>query len=171
MEIRAPERSRASMAMCLLMAALLSGAIPERLHAANPASEGGPEEHVACCRLYLGLWTLHFEYPGRGLENNRLLGLAVGKIYGATFINTFGDRSYSAGFQDVIAHWTPELASISIGYRLGLVTGYDERFIRIAGRMPVLPVVQPRLLVEREHLGMEISYSGVVASAGFVLRF
>jgi hypothetical protein len=58
-----------------------------------------------------------------------------------------------------------------VGYRAGLITGDDERFIPLAGKTPVIPMVQPLLTVDRRRLGAELSYSGVIASAGFNVRF
>lgn len=158
-------------AISLLSIALSAGAFAAPLHALPLGRDDGTEGKPSNRRLYLGLWTLHLRDPGRGLDSNWLLGVAVGKIYAATFINSFGNRAYSAGFQDVVARWNPEILSIGFGYRVGLVTGYDERFIRLAGKTPVLPLVQPLLIVERQRLGVEFSYSGVVASAGFMVRF
>jgi hypothetical protein len=60
---------------------------------------------------------------------------------------------------------------VGLGYRAGLITGYDERFIPLAGKTPVVPLVQPLFLVDGQRLGLELSYSGVIASAALNVRF
>ena len=121
-------------------------------------------------RLYFAMWTIHLRDLERGLENNWLLAVSWGRIYGATFINSFGKRAYSAGVQGHIARWNSRIVSAGLGYRVGLVTGYDERFIRLAGKTPVLPLLQPLITLDVTRVGLELSYSGIVASAGLNVR-
>ena len=123
-------------------------------------------------RVYAGMWTFHFRDPGRGLDNNWLVGMSWGKLYGATFVNSFGRRAYSGGVQRVLARWEPGIVSLGLGYRAGLVTGYDERLFPLAGKTAVLPLIQPLLNVDgrASRLGLELSYSGVVASAALNVR-
>ena len=171
---REARRSRPCVAAANLLPsmAVLASLAAAPLHAApDPGDRPGIEAKPSERRLHLGLWTLHLRYPDRGLENNWLVGVSVGKVYGATFVNSFGDRAYTAGFQDVVLRWGTGRLSVGLGYRAGVVTGYDERFLRIARKLPVLPLLQPRAVVEAERLGVELSYSGVVASAGFTVRF
>jgi hypothetical protein len=156
----------------LPLVVLLLGALPERLDARVPPSrEEAVEEEAPDRRLYIGMWTMHFRDLESGLENNWLLGVSWNGIYGATLVNSFGDRAYSAGMQGTLARWAPGGTSVALGYRVGLITGYDERFLPLARRTPVIPLVQPRITIDAARLGVELSYSGVVASAGFSLRF
>lgn len=122
-------------------------------------------------RLYVGMVTLHFRDLDRGLDNNWLLGLSWGRIYGATLLNSFGNRSYTAGIQGTMKQWGPSKSAIGVGYRAGLITGYDERFIPLAGKIPVLPLVQPLLRVDGRRLGVELTYSGIIASGALNVRF
>jgi hypothetical protein len=117
------------------------------------------------------MWTVHFRDWDRGVENNWLVGASWRGIYAATFINTFGDRAYAAGYQGMLLRWDPGVIAVGLGYRVGLVTGYDERFMKLAAKTPVIPLIQPRLALDRKRLGVELSYSGVVASGGFAVRF
>ena len=155
--------------VCFLILLLATSA--GQLHATPVPSDTTAAAKAPDRRLYLGMWTVHFRDPGRGIENNWLVGVSWRGIYGATFINTFGNRSYSAGFQGILARWNPGLISLGLGYRVGLLTGYDERFMPLAGKTPVVPLVQPRLTLDGKRLGLELSYSGVVASTGFNVRF
>jgi hypothetical protein len=124
-------------------------------------------------RFYVGMWTFHFRDMERGLDNNWVLGMSWGKIYGATFINSFGRRAYSVGLQENVAQWRPGIvpvSSVSLGYRAGLITGYNERLFRLAGETPVLPFVQPLINLDANRLGLELSYVGVIASAVLTVR-
>jgi hypothetical protein len=121
-------------------------------------------------RLYVGMWTIHFRDLERGLDNNWLVALSWGRIYGGTFINSFGKRAYSVGMQRSVARWNLRIVSAGVGYRAGLVTGYNERLFRLAGETPVLPFVQPLIMLDANRLGLELSYSGVIASAGLNVR-
>jgi hypothetical protein len=127
-------------------------------------------EEPADRRLYLGMWTIHFRDLDRGLDNNWLLAVSWGRIYGATFVNSFGKRAYSTGVQRTVARWNSRTVSLGLGYRAGLVTGYDERLFPLAGKTPVLPLLQPLINVDASRLGLELSYSGVIASAGLNVR-
>lgn len=141
------------------------------LSAAPLAGDTASETKTADRRIYLGMWTVHFRDLGRGIENNWLVGVSWRGIYAATFINTFGDRAYSAGYQGILARWSPGVIALGLGYRVGFITGYDERLTPIAGKVPVLPLVQPRLAVDVKRVGLELSHSAVVTSAGFNVRF
>ena len=121
-------------------------------------------------RLYVGMWTIHFRDLDRGLENNWVLGLSWGRIYGATFINSSGKRAYSLGVQRTVARWDSRIVSAGLGYRAGLVTGYDERLFRLAGETPVLPLIQPLITLDTNRLGLELSYVWVIASVGLNVR-
>lgn len=155
----------------LLLASLLLVISAWPLSAAPVPGDTAAEAQVVDRRLYVGMWTVHFRDPGRGVENNWLLGLSWRGLFGATFVNTFGNRAYSAGYQGMLVSWKAGAGSLGLGYRVGLVTGYDERFMPLAAKTPVVPLVQPRLTLDGKRLGAEVSYSGVVASAGFNVRF
>lgn len=152
----------------VLWSLTLASALPGRVDAVPPdeAEARSEEESTAPRRFYFGLWTLHFGSLERGVDNNWLLGLRWGKAFGATFVNSYGDRGYSVGVQNTLARWNWAPLPLHLDYRVGVVTGYDERFIELARRTHVLPLVQ--LLVNTEgRLGVELSFSGPIASVGF----
>jgi len=138
---------------------------------AQASDENGRTPRLADRRIYAGMWTVHFRDLERGLDSNWLVGVSVGTVYGATFINSYGRRAYSAGLQHGAKVFTAEPLAVRAGLRAGIVTGYDERFLAIAGRTPVIPVVQGILSVERSGTGFEFSYSGIIASAALTARF
>lgn len=121
-------------------------------------------------RLYVAMWTYHFRKPRGPLENNQLLAVSWGKFYAATFINSFDERSYTAGIQAILARKSLRAFSLGFGYRVGLLVGYDERLFPLAGEIPVLPLLQPLLMFDLPRLGFELSYSGIVISGGINVR-
>lgn len=160
---RYPLRSRAA-ALALALVIVPLSAPAADAHA--PPADGDPH----AVRLYVAMGTLHLREPGEGIENNWLLAASWRRLYVATFVNSFGERSYSVGVEGRFAGWDGAVVSLGLGYRVGLVTGYDERFIALAGRLPALPLLQPRVAVEAGRLGLELSYSGLIASAALSIQ-
>ncbi len=67
------------------------------------------------------------------------LALQASGWLGAVFMNSYDALSLLAGVERAwLAGRTGSLA-MGLGYRAGLVTGYDERFLAIAKDTPVLP--------------------------------
>ena len=149
--------------LCALDLALVTIA-PGYLAAARvPPLAGDPELGAALrTRAYVGMWTTHVWDLGRGVEGNWLLGIAHRGYFGATFINSFGNRSPAAGVQ---RNLVPRSGSspVALGYRVGIVTGYDERFLAVAGKTLVLPFLQIVGQLDHRMLGLELTYSGLVA--------
>jgi hypothetical protein len=148
----------------LLLASLLF--VPTQGSAALPAdvrpAEGAPA--AALTRVYLGMWTSHVREPARGLDANSLIGLAVRGYYGATFVNSYGNRAFAAGIQRTITARQGRAVRSALGYRAGLVTGYDERFLPVAASVPAIPFAQVVGSLDHRSLGVELAYAGVVAS-------
>lgn len=132
-------------------------------------AQGEAEHQSGPSRLYVGMWTTHLRELDRGVDSNHLVGVLFRGFYGATFINSFGDRAVTAGIQRVLTPrpWTDGLA---LGYRAGLITGYDERFLSIAGWAPVIPFAQLIGSLDRGRVGVELAYAGVVASLATSIR-
>jgi hypothetical protein len=117
------------------------------------------------------MWTTHLRANVASLDNNWVAGVAYRGFFGATFTNSFGRRAFTGGLQrNIVSTDRPHLG-VSLGYRLGFVTGYDGRFMRIARKTPVLPLIQPFVSFDIEHVGFEVSYSFVVVSAALSYRF
>lgn len=120
--------------------------------------------------LYFAMWTIHLQDRVIKVQTNNLVAVSWGHVYAATFVNSFDKRSYAAGIQKMPKHWNARFGCLAAGYRMGLVTGYDRRFVAIADRVPVLPFIQPLLSLQIRRFGMELSYSGVVVSAALNIR-
>lgn len=131
------------------------------------AAVPGPGDRLPAAtltRVYVGMWTSHVREPQRGLDANSLIGMAYRGFYGATFVNSYGDRAYAAGVQRSTTPSRRAALKTAIGYRAGLVTGYDERFLPLAARVPAVPFVQVVGSVDHGRLGAELAYAGLVAS-------
>lgn len=136
---------------------------------ANPPVRDSCSRHPT--RIYFGMWTVHLRDDMIALKNNWPIGVASHGFFGATFLNSYGRRAYAAGLQRTIVATEPASIGASFGFRLGLVSGYDGRFMRIARDTPVLPLVQPFATIDIGHVGVEVSYTFVIVSIATSYRF
>jgi hypothetical protein len=125
--------------------------------------------------LALGMWSYHLKKEQDDMDNSRndLVGFGYRGMFVGTLINSQRRRSYVVGLQ---RYWHTEKfqhdLTWQVGYRLGLIYGYDRRFGRIAEQIPVLPFPQVISdLTWKQHFGWEISYTWVVVSTSFYYRF
>jgi hypothetical protein len=58
-----------------------------------------------------------------------------------------------------------------MGFRAGLVYGYDEELGWLAGDVPVLPFFQPIILAHAGPVGVDVGYAWVVMSVTVAVRF
>ncbi|MBR9988449.1 MAG: hypothetical protein KFH98_01780 [Gemmatimonadetes bacterium] len=132
------------------------------------ASAGVPDDDHAVVealrtRFYVGMWTSHVRDPARGLDGNAMVGGSYRGFFGATFVNSYGDRALAAGIQRGITQANRSVTT-SLGYRVGLVTGYDERFLPIAAHTPLIPFAQIVGGLDHRRFGAELAYAGLTAS-------
>jgi hypothetical protein len=133
--------------------------------AATAQVRADPDTGVtAGASLYLGMWTSHFRHFREGLVNNWLVGFGWKGYYAGTFINSYGHRAFTAGIERIVTRGAGGSVIPMLGYRLGLVSGYDQRFLSIAGKTPVLPMAQLTGAVEMGPTGIGVAWSGLVAS-------
>lgn len=91
-------------------------------------------------RVIVGVWALHpFEPQFPEVEWTRGVGFGAGQFFGATLQNSYDERSFIAGIERYWARGAWWRAEFGVGYRLGLVTGYDERLVSWAEHTPILP--------------------------------
>lgn len=154
----------------LLGGVLLLTAAPLDSAAAQDA-DASARTPSSAVRLYVGMWSTHLRDLSRGLRNNWLVGLGWRGLYGGTFVNSFGNRSFTAGIQQTVARGEDATVIPSVGYRLGVVSGYDERFMSIASWAPVLPMAQVLGGLESGRTGLELGWAGLVATLGPHFRF
>ncbi|MDR3477547.1 MAG: hypothetical protein P4M14_05890 [Gammaproteobacteria bacterium] len=124
--------------------------------------------------LALGMWSYHLKKEQDDMDNSRndLIGLAYRGVFVGTLVNSQRRRSYVIGLQ---RYWRTETIGQDLkwqlGYRLGLIYGYDRKFGRIAEQIPVLPFPQVISDLTWKHFGWELSYTWVVVSTSFYYRF
>lgn len=121
-------------------------------------------------RLHVGMWTTHLNRPRRGLDANWLVALGWRGMYGGTFINSFGDRAFAAGIERPVVRRDEGSLARGLGYRLGVVTGYDERLISLAGKTPLLPAFQVIGDLGVGRTGVEFAWAGKVATMSPFMR-
>ena len=148
----------------------LISACPAVVNAQSDSDHDVPKRHEPT-RVYFGMWTTHLKRDVVALDNNWVVGLTYRGFFGATFLNSFGRRAFTAGIQRTLVASEPRPIGASLGLRIGLVSGYDGRFMQIARDTPVLPFAQPFVTVDLYHVGVEVSYTFVVVSVAASYRF
>ncbi len=152
-----------------ILGAILVGA-PSAASAQPPADT--PAHRPRHTRVYFGLWSTHLNADRLHIDtNNPMLGVTHGPVFATTFVNSFGKRAYAAGVQRNLWSRTSRVAAGSFGLRLGAISGYDERFLNFAKDTPVLPMLSVYSLIEVKRVGVEVSWTMVVASAAVSVRF
>ena len=115
------------------------------------------------------MWTLHLD-PGDDQENNNeLIGFTYKGYFGGTFINTHSDRVWSAGWQRTLFQQKYGEFDVEAGYRAGIMYGYTKYLTLYDTRF--FPLVQAVLDIDYKGFGVELSWAGVVLTAGFYYRF
>jgi hypothetical protein len=121
-------------------------------------------------RIYFGMWSTHILDINRGLGANSLIAVAWRGWFGGTFINSFGDRAVAIGLQRSFTPARTGAITTALGYRAGIVSGYDRRFFGIGQMSPLLPFAQLTGSLDCRNLGLELAYTGIVASVMLNVR-
>lgn len=154
---------------CVIFGTLLSGAYASNFW--NDLWGTTPEN-----QFYLGMWTLHLNPSSQRSDNyvNNLIGVEYHSFFVATFTNSFHDQTYTFGLQ---RNWYthqfqchPDLL-YTLGYRVGGIYGYDSRLMHLAGQTPVIPFLQLVSDLSYKRVGWEVTYTGIVVSTSFFVRF
>lgn len=122
-------------------------------------------------RLYLGMWTYHFRWQESGIKRTPVLGLSRDGVFLGTFVNTYGKRSFAAGYHGELLGMDIGGLNLGLGFRVGAMTGYDERLHALAGKSPVFPLAQARVAADTRLGGFEVTYAGIIATGAVYLRF
>jgi hypothetical protein len=138
----------------------------------HAALQPAPSKPPSRTHIYFGLWTTHLNADRLHVDsNNPMIGVTHGPAFVTTFVNSFGKRAYAAGFQHDVLSADRGSAAAALGFRLGAISGYDERFLKFAADTPVLPMFSVYSRFEERHLGVELSWTMVVASVAACFRF
>jgi hypothetical protein len=164
---------RASVFFCVLSFLSTRPIAAQTSTGVEPATEPAPVTHRIdwAPHLYVTMWTVHLKTRPLTLRNNWVVGFSARGFFGATFINSFGHRAFTGGLQRSLIGTTRPTTNVMLGYRLGFVTGYDGRLIRLARETPVLPLIQPFVAIDVKRIGFEVQYTFVVVSAAMSFRF
>lgn len=153
-------------AACLVfLVAILAPGVPVE-------AQGVIGHDVGRSRAIAGIWALHpFEPQFPEVEWTHGWGLVWGQWFGATFINSYDERAFIAGIERSWASTRPGTVEAGVGYRVGLVTGYDERLIAWAKHTPVLPFGGLLLWSDVGPLGVDVFYVYRAITLETSLRF
>jgi hypothetical protein len=122
--------------------------------------------------LLLGMWSLHLNGSGRSTghgnnnEVNQLLGVQYYGLTAGTFVNSQDRRSFFGGVAREV--WSNECTPdvrFDIGYKAGLMTGYQEKFPDLQG---VVPFLAAFFGVSFKRMGVDV---GVTPLGVFTLNF
>ena len=124
--------------------------------------------------LYIGMFTLHFNPKSLRDDRwiNNLIGVPYHSLFLGTFLNSFSERAFVSGVQrNVYMHRFSNTTVFDVGYRLGVISGYDKRMSSFADYSPLVPLVEAYIDFSYNNLGIEVSYIGVVVTAKFFVLF
>lgn len=130
-------------------------------------------------RLLLGMFSLHLmpyfkrsHHSSHDNWNNQMIAISYHGYFVGTLINSLYKRAYAAGIE---RYWfttkVNENFDYSLGYRLGLITGYTKKTYPFAKYSPVLPFPQMIFDMSIRHVQIELSWCFQVISLGFAYRF
>ena len=110
-------------------------------------------------RIFLGMWTFHpFGDDPFLPESNNGLGLQYGGVFGFTCVNSFARRTYAVGVERIWFEAQRGRFGVMLGYRAGLIHGYDTELLRVEGETPILPFAGTVALLRLGPVGGEVSW-------------
>ena len=76
--------------------------------------------------VYIGMWSYHvFNDDASYQSTHNLIGLTYNGFFVGTFENSRDERALAAGFQRDVFCTTFDVLTIEVGYRVGLMHGYE----------------------------------------------
>jgi hypothetical protein len=110
-------------------------------------------------RIIPGMWALHpYEPQFPELDWTRGFGAQVSHWFVATFVNSYDARGWVGGLERYWLERTRGVLTFGVGYRVGVVTGYDERLFELARHTPVLPFVGLLVWGDAGPIGVDVFY-------------
>ena len=105
------------------------------------------------------MWTFHpFGGDPLALETNNGFGLQYRSFLGFTCVNSFEERTYVVGVERVWLEVQHGKLDVMLGYRAGLIHGYDTEIFETAGETPILPFAGTVALLRIGPIGGEVSW-------------
>ena len=122
--------------------------------------------------LLIGMWSLHLDGSGESTgsgnnnEENHLFGVQYYGLTAGTFINSHHKRSFYGGVAREVwsCQYTPDVR-LDLGYKAGLMTGYQEKFPDFQG---VIPFITGFFGASWKRMGVDL---GVTPLGVFTLNF
>ena len=130
------------------------------------------EEHSRP-HITVGVWALHpFEPQFPELEWTWGFGVKSQQWLAATFVNSYNRRGFIAALERYwwVGDFDP--VDVGIGYRAGVVTGYDEELIGLAGKTPLMPFTGLLVWTDLGPLSIDAfyAYRGITLETGVRFR-
>jgi hypothetical protein len=90
-------------------------------------------------RAIIYMSSTHINSTREGWSNDYAFALLYRSLYGGTFRTTHGPRAWTFGLERSWAAVETGPVGAMLGFRTGLMYGYDEELGWLAGDVPVLP--------------------------------
>ena len=164
------------------MATLLLGALALPAYA-QPAPEGEPTPAESGGRGYLwsrasrqdrvvwSQWTRHLSDTRTHISNDKIIAVVYRGYFAGTFRTTHDGRAYSLGVEREWLSSDRGIFGVGLGFRAGLVYGYDEQLGWLAAAVPILPFVSPMVQGRMGPITAELTHTWVVLSLTAGFRF
>jgi hypothetical protein len=112
-------------------------------------------------RLIPGLWGVHFfnRSPLRPFWT-RGAGIQASGWFGGAFMNSYDELSLIGGLERewLARRWSSLGVGVGVGYRVGVITGYDRQLFALADKTPILPFVGLDMFLQAGPVGVDVFY-------------
>ncbi len=118
--------------------------------------------------IYLGMWSHHFIDNSDDYQTtHNLLAITYRGFYGGTFQNSLRRSYLGGGIPRDVYRTNIDIISIEIGYRLGILYGYDSMELYDNGLFPLLQLYSD---LDYKNVGVQFSWAGSALTVGFLIR-
>ncbi len=119
--------------------------------------------------VIVGVWALHpFEPQFPEFDWTQGFGVRSHQWLAAAFVNSYDRVAFMAALERY--WWVGDYSAIDIGigYRVGLLSGYDERLLSLAGRVPALPFTGLLVWTDLGPFSLDVfyAYRGITVETG-----
>lgn len=125
-------------------------------------------------QLFLGMYTLHFDSKSLEKRNatNNLISVQVEGLFVGTLINSYDMRSWAFGIsREFYRVRLSDYWSFASGYRVGLITGYEDKETFFGTESEIAPFVDLHVQFSYlDHFGVEIMMTSSL-SVSFFYQF
>ena len=166
---------------CALLASIGGGALQAQAADSSSDSVASVQRHRTVWQIvagrpqartaYVGWHTLHFLRRRKNLIDSHFWGATARGVHAGTFMTSYQDRAFEVAVERVWVRLDAYGFNAQAGYRAGLMYGYDEELMDLAGRTPVIPAASLLVDLGWKPIGVQFAYSGIVMTVGGVLRF